>query len=255
LGAPVDEPPNCQPVSMYWSRSEWVRETRMRFGAMFDPRSKLGNAWYAQSSVEGEPGLWKFEEGQSPVKIAAGIYGNPILTPDGKWLVAKKTIQADDNFETRLVRIQLPSGREFPVNLAQTNDLFPLTYVAAHNKLLLGHYQYQYLPDSATNGTFYLLDAATGATQPIKGEFRPLMNAFTRPLQATEKPNEFWAAVYDTNKKSTLVGLYDTRTFSFTSSLELPEIRLNSSDTWADAKSGKLYFVYLGHLLRLPLTK
>ena len=254
LVAPVDEPPNCQPGSMVWNRSEWVRESRMKFGAMFDPRAKLGNAWFAQSNVEGEPGIWKFEDGQSPVKIAAGIYGNQVLTPDGKWLIAKKTIQSDDNYETRLVRIHLPSGREYPINLAQTNDLFPVAHIAAHNKLLLSQYQYQYRPD-VSGGNFYLLDAATGATQPIKGEFRPLMNAFSRPLQPTEKPNEFWAAIHDAKKKATAFGRYDTRTFSFTPVVELPEIRLNSADTWADAAAGKLYFVYLGHLLRVPLMK
>ncbi len=254
LGAPVDEPPNCQPGSMVWNRSEWVRESRMKFGAMFDPRAKLGNAWFAQASVENEPGIWKFEDGQSPIKIAAGVYGNQIVTPDGKWLIAKKTIQSEDNYETRLVRIQLPAGREFPINLAQTNDLFPVAHIAAHNKLLLSQYQYQYRPDFG-GGNFYLLDAATGATQPVKGEFRPLMNAFNRPLQPTDKPNEFWAAIYDTTKKATAFGRYDTRTFSFKPVAELPEIRLNSSDTWADAAAGKLYFVYLGHLLRAPLGK
>lgn len=226
----------------------------MKFGAMFDPRAKLGNAWFAQSNVEGEPGIWKFEDGQSPVKIAAGIYGNQVLTADGKWLIAKKTIQSEDNYETRLVRIQLPSGREFPINLAQTNDLFPVAHIAAHNKLLLSQYQYQYRPD-VSGGNFYLLDAATGMTQPVKGEFRPLMNAFNRPLQPTDKPNEFWAAIHDAKKKATAFGRYDTRTFSFTPVVELPEIRLNSADTWADAASGKLYFVYLGHLLRVPLGK
>ncbi|HQR36149.1 MAG TPA: HEAT repeat domain-containing protein [Blastocatellia bacterium] len=254
LGAPIDEPANCQSPAMLWNRNDWIREMRMTVGAMFDPKAKLGNVWFAQANPEGEPGIWKFEEGHSPIKVAAGIYGNLVVTPDSKWLIAKKTIQTEDNFESRLVRIQLPSGREFPINATQANDLFPVSYVAAHNKFLLSQYQFQYRPDSS-GSTFYLLDAETGVTQVVRGEFRPLVGAIARPLQATDKPNEFWAALYDTKKKATAVGRYDLRTFNFTPVVELPELRLNSSDTWADAKSGKLYFVYLGHLLRIPLGK
>lgn len=254
LGAPIDEPANCQPGSFLWNRNDWIREMRMKVGAMFDPKAKLGNVWFAQANPEGEPGIWKFEEGQSPLKIAAGIYGNLVVTPDGKWLIAKKTIQTEDNFESHLIRIQLPSGREFPISGVQAGDLFPVGYIAAHNKFLLSQYQFQYRPDSS-GSTFYLLDAQTGVTQIVRGEFRPLVGAIGRPLQATEKPNEFWAALYDPKKKATVVGRYDMRTFNFTPTVELPELRLNSSDTWADAKAGKLYFVYLGHLLRIPLGK
>lgn len=254
LGAPVDEPPNCQPGTAVWNRSDWVREMRMKFGTMFDANAKQGNVWYAQANAENEPGIWKFEEGQSPIKIASGIYGNLILTPDGKWLIAKKTVQTEDNYESRLVRIQLPSGREIPISGTQSNNLFPLSFIAAHNKLLLSQYQFQYRPDTG-NSNYYLLDAETGAIQSVKGEFRPLIGTLYKPLQAAERPNEFWAAIYDPKKKATVVGRYETRTFTFAPVVELPEIRLNSADTWADTAAGKLYFVYLGHLLRVPLAK
>ncbi|MBL8188119.1 MAG: hypothetical protein JNK38_08930, partial [Acidobacteria bacterium] len=131
--------------------------------------------------------------------------------------------------------------------------LFPVAYVAAHNKLLLSQQTYQFREDG--KGTFFLLDAETGAIQPVKGEFRPLTNLFARPLQPTDKPHEFWAVIYDNKKKTTSVGRYDTRTFTFTPVTELPELRLSSENVWADATAGKLYFVYLGHLLRVPLTK
>lgn len=258
LGAPVDEPANCQSGNLLWSQTEWMRDLRMKAGAMFDPRARLGNVWFAQASMENDPGIWKFEEGKSPAKIVAGIFGNLIPTPDGKWLIAKKTIQTNDNYENRLVRIHLPTGREYPVGVTGSPDLIPLSFITAHNKLLLSQQQFQYRPESSV-GNFFLLDAETGQTQPVKGEFRPLINAYARPLQPTdklaEKPNEFWAALYDAKKKVTVVGRYDTRTFGFAPVVELPEIRLNSADTWADAAAGKLYFVYLGHLLRVPLAK
>ncbi|MGH9799335.1 MAG: hypothetical protein ACRD82_03145, partial [Blastocatellia bacterium] len=119
LGAPVDEPPNCQPGNFFWSQSDqnnWMREIRAKAAAMFDPRAKLGNVWLAQASVDDESGIWKFEEGKSPVRLIAGIFGNLVPTSDGKWLIAKKTIQSDDNYENRLVRINIQTGREYPIN-------------------------------------------------------------------------------------------------------------------------------------------
>lgn len=253
LGAPVDEAPNCQSGNHLLNLPDWLRELRMKTGLMTDRRAKLGEVWFAQSNVEGDSGIWKFEDGKAPVKIVAGYYANPVVTLDGKWLVAQKTIESNDKYENRVVRIQLQTKREFPVTGAQATDLIPVMFVAAHKKLLLSQQQFQYREDG--KGTFFLLDAETGVAQPVKGEFRPLLIQFARPLQATEKPDEFWAAIYDAKKKATAVGRYDSRTFAFSPVLELPEVRLNSADIWADAAAGKLYFAYLGHLLRVPLPK
>ena len=100
---------------------------------------------------------------------------------------------------------------------------------------------------------FYLLDAATGSVQPVKGEFRPLEELTYRPLQPTGAPDEFWAAVHDKKTKETSVGRYNTKTFSFQPAVKLPEIKLSSMDIWVDEKEAKVYFVYEGHLLSAPL--
>ncbi len=251
LGALVDEAPNCQSGNMLLNLPDWMRELRIKNGMMPDRRARVGQAWFAQSHVEDESGIWKFEEGKTPVKIVVGYYSNLVATPDGKWLIALKTIESVEKYETRLVRIHLPTKREFPVTVAPATDLIPAAFVAAHNKLLLSQQQFQYREDG--KGNFFLLDAEIGVAQPVKGEFRPLLNLFARPLQPTDKPNELWAAIYDGKKKATVVGRYDSRAFTFSPVTELPELRLNSHDTWADAAAGKLYFVYLGHLLRVPL--
>ncbi len=253
LGAQVDDVPNCQSGNQLLSLPDWLRDLRIQTGLIPDHRARLGNVWFAQSGIENEYGIWKFEEGKAPVKVVAGGFSSLIVTPDGKWLVAHKIIESGDKFEQQVVRIQLATGREYPIAGTAASTLFPVAYVAAHNKLLLSQQQYQFREDGA--GTFFLLDAETGAIQPVKGEFRPLTNLFARPLQPTDKPHEFWAAIYDNKKKTTSVGRYDTRTFTFTPGTELPELRLTSENVWADATAGKLYFVYLGHLLRVPLTK
>ena len=253
LGAPVDDPPNCQSSNMFLSTPDWLKELLPKIGAMPDRRAKVGETWFTQANIENESGIWKLEEGKAPVKIVEGYYIGVVAAPDGKWLVALKSIESNDNYETKIVRINLETKREYPLSGAQTANLIPVAYVAAHNQVLLIKQEFQYREDS--KGEFFLLNPDTGAIVHARGELRPLLNQYARPLQPTDKPNEFWAAMYDAKKKATAIGRYDARTFTFTPVVELPEIRLNSADTWADAATGKLYFVYLGHLLRVPLAK
>ncbi|MCI0662878.1 MAG: hypothetical protein L0220_17560, partial [Acidobacteria bacterium] len=99
----------------------------------------------------------------------------------------------------------------------------------------------------------YLLDPETGTVQPVKGEFAPLADGFARELQPTGKPNEFWAVIYNQQKRGASFGRYDSKNFSFTPVIELPELRMTSNDFWVDAASGKIWITYQGHLLRLPL--
>jgi len=99
-----------------------------------------------------------------------------------------------------------------------------------------------------------LVDPATGVTQPIAGEFRPLDQQTFRPLQATGRPNEFWAAIYDLEKNVTEVGYYETKTYGFRPILRVPKIKFNSMSMYVDEPTNKVYFVYRGHLLSLPLT-
>ena len=98
-----------------------------------------------------------------------------------------------------------------------------------------------------------LLDPSTGDLQPVAGEFRPIAQQGYRPLQGTGRPNEFWAAIYDPEKNVTEVGYYETRTFGFRPILKLPKIKFNSMSMYVDEPANKLYFVYRGHLLTLPL--
>ena len=57
----------------------------------------------------------------------------------------------------------------------------------------------------------------------------------------------------DSEKRATKFGRYDSKNFIFTPLLEFSELELSSDDIWVDATSGKIWFAYKGHLLRLPL--
>jgi hypothetical protein len=144
----------------------------------------------------------------------------------------------------------------------------PVAFLAAHNKILIGRGQQKPNREDeagpfprrnsaraeATVTEYYLLDAASGTVQAVKGEFRPLRQQTFRPLQATGAPDEFWAAIYDEKAKETAIGRYHAKSFVFTAADRLPGIRLDSMEVVVEEKASKIYFVYGGHLLGAPLT-
>lgn len=204
-------------------------------------------------------GLWRQDAGTKAVRLTSEgtSYYNPIVTPDGKWVVVSKS---DGNWsEPRyIVRYSLQTGREFRVKLAPADEFYPIAFVATHNKIVLHRAKH----DLGTYGPravgpdkpeYYLLDPSTGETRLVSGEFEPLTQRGRRSLQRTEKPDEFWVALPDEEKNRTRVGRYNTRDFSFTSSMEVPHIVFNSMAMWIDANQAKVYLVYKNQLLRLPL--
>ncbi|HKQ78328.1 MAG TPA: HEAT repeat domain-containing protein [Blastocatellia bacterium] len=212
--------------------------------------TRSGDAWVFNSFGD-DAGVWKYEPGSEPAKIVSGAYFNPVVTPDFKWLVAIKLGNEGEERSAQLVRHNLQTGKEFPVNIE--NGVFrpPAAYVVAHGKVLLGirgpHGQ------ALAGARSYLLDPETGTIQAVKGDFRPLMGVYARNLQPTGNSNEFWAAVPDSQKGATNLGRYDSRNFVFTPFVELPGLILLSRDFWVDEASGKIWFTYHGHLLRIPI--
>lgn len=226
----------------------------------FGWKVKSGNFQIRTSSGE-NAGLWKANRA-STTRILEGGYDSPLVSADGKWAVAVKFDAGEESDLQTLARVNLTTNREYKINLPPANQFSPLAFVPAHNKFLVLRAQYEYDEDEgrrAKQPEYYLIDAATGAAQAVKGEFRPLAQQTFRPLQPTGKPNEFWAAILE--EKTTSIGTYDAKTFTFKPLLKVPEIRLTSMDIWADEKGGKIYFVYAGlderdgHLLSLPLPK
>jgi HEAT repeats len=218
------------------------------------PAQSNESLFYATYGADG--GIWKVAPGMEPVKIASGDYNSPVITPDGKWLVAIKTVDdgrdnvRQDNVK-QLIRRSLRSGEELVVALAQPAFDYKLEYVAAHDEVLVLSVDHSGKIGPGDEG--YLLDPVTGTIQPVNGEFRPMIHPISRALQSAGAPNLFWAAIYDREKRATKFGRYDSKKFVFTPLLEFPELTLSSHDIWVDANGGKIWLVYQGHLLRAPL--
>src|SRR5262245_52652210 len=240
-GAVRNEPSACHALNLPSSAPKDSRIIRPSpFG---EPAQSGGTLFY--SKYDGDLGIWKVEPGRNPVKIVSGRYNDLIITPDGKWLVATKWVTEGSKTAQQLIRRNLQSSEEFVVSLPQNTFSPWLRYVPAHGKVLVGFY--------GNGGSDYLLDPETGTTQPVKGEFSPMIATLSGAPQSAEGTNLFWVAIYDREKRTTRFGRYDSKNFVFTSLLEFPELELSGDDIWVDAAGGKIWFAYKGHLLRLPM--
>jgi hypothetical protein len=217
-----------------------------------------GEYRYRVGDWNGKEGLWKGRAGHDPILILEGNCAFPIITPDGRWAVIAKTdgSWAEPNY---VVRVDLASGKALKLDVPVADTFDPVAYVPAHGKILVMRAKD---PESITGKKgvgpdqpeYRLVDPQTGATEIVSGEFAPLLEVSSRPLQPTGTPDEVWAAIFNAQKRTTEVGRYDTRRFAFRPTLSLPGIRFASSEMWIDEPNGQVYVAYNGHLLQMPLT-
>jgi HEAT repeat protein len=238
-----DEPSACRKLPLPSSSPKnAIVISPNRFG---QPAQSDGAMFYVTYGEDSS--IWKIRDGLEPVKIVSGDYYNPVITADGKWLLAFKQVTEGAKTDRRLIRRNLQSGEEFVISLPQNTFGLSLIYVAAHGKVLAGSLEI------GETGRGYLIDQETGTVQPVKGEFGPLPAPDSRAPQQGGTPNQFWTANFDSEKGVTKFGFYDTKNFVFTPLLQFPGLRLSDDDIWVDSAGGKIWFTYQGHLLRMPL--
>jgi len=220
--------------------------------------TKEGIAVLAGGRGEGEGRLWKKTGLQKPVRIGSdGQYANPVVTDDGKWAVAAKT-DTDWAKPNYVVRVNLQTGREYRVALPAADQLEPVAYIAIHSSVLLRRAEDDFASSRTRSvgpetAEYYLLNCSTGAIRFVQGNFEPLRQEGRRFLQPTNTPNEFWAAIPDRTTNQTDIGRYNLNDFSFKPLLKVPHITFDSMSMWIDEAAAKIYLVYEGQLLRLPL--
>lgn len=205
-------------------------------------------------------GLYKISGGQT-VKIRDGFYNKPVITTNGCWAAATKY---DMEAGAKLVRVNLATKKEFLVDAEDYPRFEAVAFLPSVGKVLIfggGYGDYESETDDVPRqqrrqpgrGEYYLLDAETGAMQKAKGEMLPFAQQTFRPLQTTGAADEFWAAIPDDERNETSVGTYNAKTFAFKPLLKIPQIKFGSMEMWIDGD--KIYFVYNGHLLSLPLPR
>ena len=204
-----------------------------------------------------EEGLYKISRGQI-AQIRKGYYSKPLVTPNGRWAIATKFEAEENDYARSLVRVNLLTNKEFKVKIESEYPNFQATaFLPALNKVLIfGSYEEESEYEDERSGDYFLLDAETGLLQPVKGEVRPLNQQTFRALQPlAASTDEFWAALPDSEKTETQIGVYNEKTLAFKPVLTIPQIIFDSMAMWIDESEGKIYFVYEGQLLALPLPK
>jgi hypothetical protein len=201
-------------------------------------------------------GLWKaVNRGKPELIMSRGFYTSPIITPDAKWAIAAKR-ETNGEIPKQVVRIDLETNKEYVLNVPPAKNLDIVSYLASLKAVLLyrieNDNQHVHDGESPESTEFYLVDPVTGTLARVQGDFRPLLQWGDRLLQQSWQAGKVWAAIPDSN--GTQIGLYDTGGFSFRSIMSIPRIQFHSRDMWIDEEAGKIYLVYLGRLLRLPIT-
>jgi len=210
-----------------------------------------------------QDGLFKVSRGQM-TKLRSGAYYKPFVTPNGRWAIVSKYSE-DEEYAVQTVRFNLVTNKENRIGLPDESPAAAegVAFLPALNKVLLfssygeGEGDGEDYDPGERDGEFFLLDPETGAVQPFKGEARPLLQQTFRALQpVTGSPELFWAALPDRGESNlTQFGLYNLKTLTFKPLLKIPQIAFNSMDMWVDEKENRIYFVYEGQLLALPLPK
>jgi len=209
----------------------------------------------------GSDGLYSIAHGQATL-ISKGDFSYPVAG-SGRWVVALK---ADPEEGSQIVRIDLVTRKVYPTELDDNSDMMrPVVYVPSVDRVLImplsdhemdenGDISDPDVPIDVNANGLYLLDPRTGKVSSTNGEMRPLAQQTFRSLQHTSNNSTYWAAIPDSDKRTTVVGTYDAGNFKFTPVLNVPKIVFDSMGMWVDEPGHKVFFVYRGHLLALPFT-
>lgn len=235
LTTPALQPPNIEFIPFKDSFAIGADETRWK--------SRTATVEFRTD----DDGVHKISGGKMML-FKEGDYSSPVVTPNGKWLFVTK--YTDEGNE--LVRINTATGREFPIKSDKLTVARAIAFVPTVNKMLASSFSDEEYEYAVGNSNMVWVDPETGMMQKATGEFKPLSQQTFRQLQPGPGVNEFWAAIPAEN--STAVGIYNTRTFSMRTLLTVPKISFDSMEMWVDQPRDKVFFVYKGHLLSLPLT-
>jgi hypothetical protein len=209
-----------------------------------------------------DDGLYKIVAGRL-IKLLSGNYSSPVVSPDGRWAVVTKW---EEDKGDRVMRVNLATRKEYPIEIEEYGDWQAVAYVTPLGRFLVERFEYygeyEYYNDSEEEDApseeigiqnIKLVDLAIGKLLPVTGELRPFAQQTFRPLQKAARPGEVWAALPDSEKNETVVGTLNSRNFAFKQVIRVPKIKFDSMQMWVDESHKKLYFVYRGHLLSLPL--
>lgn len=244
LGKKVAEPPDIEMMNDTGGGDIPAGEERWK--------AKAAGAEYR---TDGETGLFRIRGGTAQ-KIADGYISKIVVTSNGRWAFATMYDSG-----VGLYRFDLTNGRRTPITNESVPVVTPVVYVPALNRVLASPFssdEHYHAVHRQKDGDFYWIDPDTGAAAKVTASggttIDPLLQQTFRPLQKGPGANEFWAAVPDEEKDETQIGIFDAAKLVFTPKMSVPKIAFDSMNMWVNVPQNKVYFVYEGHLLSVPLT-
>jgi hypothetical protein len=237
-----DELPKGFRISDWLNRHRWA--------------SRRGGVRYLVGEADGSAGLWRLSPDGALAKITGGTLAMPILSADGRWIVAAR---ADRGWAApnHLVRIDTMTGRVSRIDIPAADNLAPVIPTVDGVLVMRARDDPAALPEGTeitgpVTPEYFLVDPTTGHTRRIDGEFDPIPHDSAAPFQSAGG-DKIWAVRPKAGTNTSILGRYDLRRFVFTPVMELPDLPVRTGDVWVDEAVGKVYAAYRGDLLRLPL--
>lgn len=212
---------------------------------------------YVVGQVGDKEGLWRVLQDGKIDFVLAGKMSTPLVSRDGKSIIVNRTDLKSWGHSSYFARITLPAADVQRIDIPSANEMMPLLptpegvlvrRARADARGLPGDWNFQG-PDSPEH---FLVDPGSGSVKKVEGNFAPLPNELTNPLQSAG-PGRVWTVATDWEKEKSTVGTFDLKRFTFTPVRDLPGLALRTNDIWVDERESKLYAVYRGDLLRFAL--
>jgi hypothetical protein len=225
--------------------------------------SSIGDGFVCPMRRDGEAeALWLLTPEKAPEQLLSGVFAYPVTSGDGQWIVAARAPEGGWAAPNVIVRIHVPTRAEHPVNIPAAHSLDPVCWLPAHQRVLVlrgadsptGDTR---KPDSPREPEFSLLNPADGTATRVTGDFAPFTSHSTlgpsseRPLQATGRADEVWAARQA--KGGTEIGRYNLKAFKFAAVWKVDGLSFGSDSVWVDERASVAWIAINGDLLRWPL--
>jgi len=142
----------------------------------------------------------------------------------------------------------------------------PLHYLESRNAFLLARFSVHPLLDYMLirPTAFRLFDPKAGkssevpAAEPLSvydEAYAPWFQQLPRRLQKADGHGAKVVWLSMRTDDDTRVGRYDIESFRWLGQQVIPGLRVQTKDIWVDEESHRVYFVYRGHLLAVPLCQ
>jgi hypothetical protein len=213
--------------------------------------------WAGSPGSRGD-GLWIVSPEGGLEMLVAGEYRRPVFSGDGNWLVS---VRHGDN----VCRINVVTKEVNLVALPPADLVAPVVWLEHHRRVLVIRRAFDDAPHSLgpKHPQFHLLEPSSGNVARISGDFAPLVDTYwpsstnvEGELQPTDRANEFWAVKQSQPKPPlymSIFGRYDAVRFQFHPLLELPGLKVRSSEVRVDEKTSSVFMTVNGDLLRFDL--